>query len=200
MAGNTHPVRRYYNGLIDSAVPLDNRALHVLKALHWRWICVACCNTAWIRPVLLRWTNWSRLLEYSGKNADKDFKRAFMPALKQVLSVYPAAKKLSRPKTTFIVPLLFQVQIRRICRFYFMNNLCLFSSYPVELHLLGCVEYFCRTIAWTMPLARCICLAGDPIYVSFNSTYNRSYNSPSTIFDLILRHGCNGGKIACSDW
>ncbi|MDN4377053.1 hypothetical protein OA808_25215, partial [Citrobacter portucalensis] len=30
--------------------------------------------------------------EYSGKNADKDFKRAFMPALKQVLSVYPAAK------------------------------------------------------------------------------------------------------------
>ena len=88
----------YYNGLIDSAVPLDNRALHVLKGS-----ALALDIYAWLahrlhriegRPVILYWMKLREQFaqEYSGKNADKDFKRAFMPALKQVLSVYPAAK------------------------------------------------------------------------------------------------------------
>ncbi len=88
----------YYNGLIDSAVPLDNRALHVLKGS-----ALALDIYAWLahrlhriegRPVMLYWMKLREQFaqEYSGKNADKDFKRAFMPALKQVLSVYPAAK------------------------------------------------------------------------------------------------------------
>ena len=88
----------YYNGLIESAVPLDNRALHVLKGS-----ALALDIYAWLahrlhriegRPVMLYWMKLREQFaqEYSGKNADKDFKRAFMPALKQVLSVYPAAK------------------------------------------------------------------------------------------------------------
>ncbi|ELT8232556.1 replication protein [Salmonella enterica] len=88
----------YYNGLIESAVPLDNRALHVLKGS-----ALALDIYAWLahrlhriegRPVMLHWMKLREQFaqEYSGKNADKDFKRAFMPALKQVLSVYPAAK------------------------------------------------------------------------------------------------------------
>ncbi|MCW7763382.1 MULTISPECIES: replication protein RepA [Photorhabdus] len=88
----------YFKGLIESAVPLDNRALHVLKGS-----ALALDIYAWLahrlhriegRPVLLYWTKLRDQFaqEYNGKNADKDFKRAFMSALKQVLVVYPKAK------------------------------------------------------------------------------------------------------------
>ncbi len=88
----------YYNGLLESAVPLDNRALSALKGS-----ALALDIYTWLahrlhriegRPVLLFWANLRDQFaqEYKGKDPDKDFKKKFLPALKDVLAVYPAAK------------------------------------------------------------------------------------------------------------
>ncbi|TVR48890.1 MAG: replication protein [Planctomycetota bacterium] len=88
----------YYDSLIESAVPLDNRALHALKGS-----ALALDVYAWLahrlhringRSVMLRWISLRSQFaqEYRGKNPDKDFKKEFLLALKKVLTVYPQAK------------------------------------------------------------------------------------------------------------
>jgi len=88
----------YFNSLVESAVPLDNRALHALKGS-----ALALDVYAWLahrlhriegRPVIIHWTSIREQFaqEYVGKNADKDFKKSFLPALRVVLSQYPEAK------------------------------------------------------------------------------------------------------------
>lgn len=88
----------FYRELIESAVPLDNRALHALKGS-----ALALDVYAWLahrlhriegRPVILYWTNLREQFgqEYQGKEADKDFKKKFLIALRAVLAVYPQAK------------------------------------------------------------------------------------------------------------
>jgi hypothetical protein len=88
----------YYCSLIDSAVPLDNRALMALKGS-----ALALDVYAWLahrlhriegRGVTLHWKAIREQFaqEYMGKEADKDFKKKFLPALRKVLSVYPQAK------------------------------------------------------------------------------------------------------------
>ena len=46
------------------------------------------------RPVILHWKNLKIQFgqEYNGKEADKDFKKEYLDALKKVLVVYPRAK------------------------------------------------------------------------------------------------------------
>ncbi len=88
----------YFNELRDSAVPLDNRALHALKGS-----ALALDVYAWLahrlhriegRGVTLHWKALREQFaqEYQGKDPDKDFKKEFLPALKKVLAVYPQAK------------------------------------------------------------------------------------------------------------
>lgn len=88
----------YYNGLIESAVPLDNRALHALKgsALSldiYTWLAHRLHRIEG-KPVRLFWANLRDQFaqEYQGKDPDKDFKKSFLPALRDVLAVYPKAK------------------------------------------------------------------------------------------------------------
>lgn len=88
----------YYNSLIESAVPLDNRALAALKGS-----ALALDVYAWLahrlhriegRGITLHWKSLREQFaqEYSGKDADKDFKKKFLPALSKVQAVYPQAK------------------------------------------------------------------------------------------------------------
>lgn len=88
----------YFNELRDSAVPLDNRALHALKGS-----ALALDVYAWLahrlhriegKGVVLHWKSLREQFaqEYKGKDPDKDFKKEFLPALKKVLAVYPQAK------------------------------------------------------------------------------------------------------------
>jgi hypothetical protein len=88
----------YFNSLMDSAVPLDNRALMALKGS-----ALALDVYTWLahrlhriegRGVTLHWKALREQFaqEYTGKDADKDFKKKFLPALKKVLAVYPQAK------------------------------------------------------------------------------------------------------------
>ena len=88
----------YFNGLIDSAVPLDNRALYALKgsALSldvYTWLAHRLHRIEG-RPIKLHWMNLREQFaqEYMGKDPDKDFKKKFLPALRDVLTVYPQAK------------------------------------------------------------------------------------------------------------
>ena len=88
----------YFNGLIDSAVPLDNRALYALKgsALSldvYTWLAHRLHRIEG-RPIKLHWMNLREQFaqEYVGKDPDKDFKKKFLPALRDVLTVYPQAK------------------------------------------------------------------------------------------------------------
>lgn len=87
----------YFRELVDSAVPLDNRALHALKGS-----ALALDVYSWLahrlhriegRPVILHWASLREQFgqEYQGKNADKDFKREFVRCLRAVLAVYPQA-------------------------------------------------------------------------------------------------------------
>lgn len=87
----------YFNSLIDSAVPLDNRALHALKGS-----ALALDVYAWLahrlhriegRPVVLHWKSLREQFaqEYQGKDPDKDFKKQFLPVLRNVQVVYPQA-------------------------------------------------------------------------------------------------------------
>jgi len=88
----------YFNSLMDSAVPLDNRALHALKGS-----ALALDVYAWLahrlhriegRPLILHWKSLREQFaqEYKGKDPDKDFKKQFLPVLRDVQVVYPQAK------------------------------------------------------------------------------------------------------------
>ena len=88
----------YFNSLMDSAVPLDNRALHALKGS-----ALALDVYAWLahrlhriegRPLILHWKSLREqfVQEYKGKDPDKDFKKQFLPVLRDVQVVYPQAK------------------------------------------------------------------------------------------------------------
>ena len=88
----------FYSSLLKGAVPLDLRALHVLKGS-----ALALDVYAWLayrlhriegRGVTLHWASLREQFaqEYTGKDADKNFKGAFLPQLRKVLTVYPQAK------------------------------------------------------------------------------------------------------------
>jgi Plasmid encoded RepA protein len=88
----------YYGSLLESAVPLDNRALQALKGSS-----LALDVYAWLahrlhriegRGVVLHWKPLREQFaqEYTGKDPDKDFKKKFLVALKKVLVVYPQAR------------------------------------------------------------------------------------------------------------
>jgi len=88
----------FYSSLIESAVPLDKRALHALKGS-----ALALDVYAWLahrlhriegRGVTLHWKSLREQFaqEYTGKDADKNFKDAFVPQLRKVLAAYPQAK------------------------------------------------------------------------------------------------------------
>jgi hypothetical protein len=88
----------YYSSLMESAVPLDERALHALKGS-----ALALDVYAWLahrlhriegRGVTLHWKSIREQFaqEYQGKDPDKDFKKEFLPVLKKVLAVYPQAR------------------------------------------------------------------------------------------------------------
>lgn len=88
----------YFQSLMESAVPLDNRALMQLKGS-----ALALDVYAWLahrlhrikgRGVPLHWAALREQFaqEYTGPEADKNFKKKFVPALKKVLAVYPQAK------------------------------------------------------------------------------------------------------------
>jgi hypothetical protein len=88
----------YFRSLMESAVPLDNRALMELKGS-----ALALDVYAWLahrlhriegRGVTLHWASLRDQFaqEYQGQHADKDFKKKFIPALRKVLAVYPQAR------------------------------------------------------------------------------------------------------------
>lgn len=88
----------YFGSLIESAVPLDNRALIALKGS-----ALALDVYAWLahrlhriegKGFILHWHSLREQFaqEYTGKDADKDFKKKFLPALRKVIAVYPQAK------------------------------------------------------------------------------------------------------------
>lgn len=88
----------YFDSLIESAVPLDNRAMMALKGS-----ALALDVYAWLAHrlhrvegagVTLRWKTLREQFaqEYAGKNPDKNFKKEFLQALHKVMAVYPQAK------------------------------------------------------------------------------------------------------------
>lgn len=88
----------YYQSLIEHAVPQDVRAMYALKgsalALDVYAMLAERLHRITGRPVVLHWASLREQFgqEYQGVEADKDFKRAFLAALKKVLTVYPKAK------------------------------------------------------------------------------------------------------------
>ena len=87
----------FYSSLLKGAVPLDLRALQVLKGSS-----LALDVYAWLAYRLHRiegkgvTVHWSSLRgqfaqEYTGKDADRNFKRSFLPQLRKVMAVYPQA-------------------------------------------------------------------------------------------------------------
>ncbi|VBO44828.1 replication protein RepA [Burkholderia pseudomallei] len=88
----------YYQTLKEHAVPIDLRAFMSLKgsALDldvYAWLAQRLHRIEG-RPVVLYWANLRDQFgqEYQGKEADKDFKKKFLPSLRRVLTVYPEAK------------------------------------------------------------------------------------------------------------
>lgn len=90
--------QEYYDTLTDHAVPLDLRALNALtgSALAMDIYAMLADRLHRIsgRPLVLYWRNLREQFgqEYSGPEADKNFKKKFLPALQKVLAVYPEAK------------------------------------------------------------------------------------------------------------
>lgn len=87
----------YYTSLLESAVPLDSRALHALKgsALQldiYAWLAHRLHRIEG-RGQILHWKSLREQFaqEYSGEEADKNFKKQFLPALDKVKAVYPKA-------------------------------------------------------------------------------------------------------------
>lgn len=88
----------YFLELKENGVPLDNRALLALKGS-----ALALDVYTWLahrlhridgRPVILHWKSLREQFaqEYQGKDADKDFKKRFLPALRDAMTVYPQAQ------------------------------------------------------------------------------------------------------------
>ncbi|EBW4023117.1 replication protein [Salmonella enterica subsp. enterica serovar Hartford] len=90
--------QEYFDTLLQSAVPLDNRALMALKgsalALDVYTFLAHRLHRIAGRGVTLHWASLREQFaqEYKGKDPDKDFKKEFLPALKKVMAVYPQAK------------------------------------------------------------------------------------------------------------
>ncbi|WP_330147810.1 replication protein RepA [Shewanella oncorhynchi] len=88
----------YFTTLSEHAVPLDLRAINELttSALAMDIYAMLADRLHRIsgRPVVLHWRNLREQFgqEYTGKEADKNFKKKFLPALQRVLAVYPDAK------------------------------------------------------------------------------------------------------------
>lgn len=88
----------YYQSLIEHAVPQDVRAMYALKgsalAMDIYAMLAERLHRISGRPVTLHWKSLREQFgqEYTGIDADKDFRRVFLPALKKVLAVYPKAK------------------------------------------------------------------------------------------------------------
>ncbi|SEJ50795.1 RepA protein [Azotobacter beijerinckii] len=87
----------YLSSLLESAVPLDARALQALKgsALQldvYAWLAHRLHRIEG-RGMVLHWKALREQFaqEYSGKDPDKDFKKQFLPALDKVKAVYPKA-------------------------------------------------------------------------------------------------------------
>lgn len=89
---------KYYRELQEHGVPLDRRALIALKGS-----ALALDVYTWLahrlhriegRPVVLHWKPLRQQFaqDTQSKDADRDFKKAFLPALRQALVVYPEAK------------------------------------------------------------------------------------------------------------
>lgn len=88
----------YYKELIEYGVPLDNRALHALKGSAlgldvYTWLAHRLHRIEG-RPIILHWKSIREQFaqEYQGQDADKNFKKRFLPALHAALAVYPTAK------------------------------------------------------------------------------------------------------------
>jgi hypothetical protein len=90
--------QEYYETLKGHAVPIDLRAFMSLKgsalAMDIYTMLAQRLHRISGRPLILHWANLRDQFgqEYKGKNAEKDFKDAFLLQLKKVLSVYPQAK------------------------------------------------------------------------------------------------------------
>jgi hypothetical protein len=81
-----------------NGVPLDNRALGALKGSSlaldvYSWAAHRLHRIGG-RPIMLHWASLREQFgqEYKGKESDKDFKKAFLVALRDVRVVYPKAK------------------------------------------------------------------------------------------------------------
>lgn len=88
----------FYNSLAEGAVPLDRRALHALKgsalALDiYTWLAQRLHRIEG-RGVTLHWKPLREQFaqEYIGKDANKDFKKEFLTALRKVQAVYPKSR------------------------------------------------------------------------------------------------------------
>jgi hypothetical protein len=90
--------QEYYQTLVNHAVPLDLRAFNALtgSALAMDIYAMLADRLHRIsgRPLTLHWSNLREQFgqEYIGPDADKNFKKKFLPALQKVLAVYPKAK------------------------------------------------------------------------------------------------------------
>lgn len=100
----------YHKELMEHGVPLDNRALHALKgsalALDvYTWLAHRLHRIEGKR-VQLHWKSVREQFaqEYTGINADKDFKKKFLPAMNAALAVYPEAKVKTIPGGILLLP------------------------------------------------------------------------------------------------
>ncbi|GKT16309.1 plasmid replication initiator protein [Acidovorax sp. SUPP2522] len=88
----------YFRTLINHAVPLDVRALSALRgsalAMDVYTMLADRLHRITGRPVRLYWANLRDQFgqEYQGKEPGKDFKKKFLPALRDALAVYPQAR------------------------------------------------------------------------------------------------------------
>jgi hypothetical protein len=89
----------FYNSIImGAAVPIDMRALLALKgsslAMDFYFWLTHRLYTIGKKPVFVSWKNLRLQFgqEYQGPEADKNFKKAALPALREALAVYPQAR------------------------------------------------------------------------------------------------------------
>lgn len=88
----------YYQTLLEHAIPLDLRALNALSdgalAMDIYTMLADRLHRINGKPLTLRWHSLREQFgqEYTGYEADKNFKKKFLRALDKVLAVYPTAK------------------------------------------------------------------------------------------------------------
>ena len=87
----------YYSSLLENAVPLDLRAMlelggSALALDMYFWLAHRLHRVE--KPVTVHWRNLRQQFgqEYKGAEADKNFKKAALPALRAALAVYPSAR------------------------------------------------------------------------------------------------------------